>query len=715
MKKTLYLTCGKPFATKEEALVHIFRTYTTAMIRDGFGQIRDANWTDGLRRIASGEYRALSFAGKAPSFFSLRDMMPPVYDQASRGTCAANAATALMEYYEGRKTRLSVQYLYERMKREERDAYRSAAEELMSGGGVSDPEIAELASDIASSLKERSAGASVTRETVAAMLYNKRVEMDGGSSAKYVFSVLDNWGICSYEAWPYAREQLDSLDIVTDSNNRYMPPDADADAKRHRLNDRYYIFPSPNNVEEIRNYLSGSRSWKPMPIYLGVRLFADEKGVLPLDGGIARLPKLTKIPIQTATFDLPTPLCGDLDKGVIDPDTVKDVESIDVLDMHGGGGHAMLIVGYEDDASIPGGGAFIVRNSWGGEWGDGGYGRLPYAYVELFATSAATILVPKDDDDKTPYYTERPHDPMDEVRPYLQTAAQDMKDRSGKWRISKGERVIIDDDGIAEPDTPANRRLFISLGMKWTPQTSAAPVCGAGEASSRIAASGRIYSGIEASFSSISREPVAFPLLGGVTKGGLFRSRSKADCFAKTADLTPDFGAPLAIYEATGGNFRFRIAVASLPSSANVAIKADELRQVVGNYAKAHRFEVAQCTVLVLETSAGGATGVAPFVSDSEALVVLDGWTPDCGWRVCAASCGDDGAWAEWLRRLAPNTPAQWAQRLRRAWDEIAAWGGHVTLDKMASALSIGSVEVAAFVAAFLPGFNVVGGKIVKS
>lgn len=40
------------------------------------------------------------------------------------------------------------------------------------------------------------------------------------------------------------------------------------------------------------------------------------------------------------------------------------------------GGHAVAIVGY-DDASK----RFIVRNSWGSEWGQKGYFTMPYAYV----------------------------------------------------------------------------------------------------------------------------------------------------------------------------------------------------------------------------------------------------------------------------------------------------------------------------------------------
>lgn len=46
------------------------------------------------------------------------------------------------------------------------------------------------------------------------------------------------------------------------------------------------------------------------------------------------------------------------------------------------GGHAIALVGYDDEAvdSLGNKGMFTFRNSWGG-WGKDGYGRLPYAYV----------------------------------------------------------------------------------------------------------------------------------------------------------------------------------------------------------------------------------------------------------------------------------------------------------------------------------------------
>jgi C1A family cysteine protease len=51
-------------------------------------------------------------------------------------------------------------------------------------------------------------------------------------------------------------------------------------------------------------------------------------------------------------------------------------------------GHAVVAVGYDDNKSIVNltnnkstKGALLIRNSWGKEWGDRGYGWLPYDYV----------------------------------------------------------------------------------------------------------------------------------------------------------------------------------------------------------------------------------------------------------------------------------------------------------------------------------------------
>jgi C1A family cysteine protease len=45
------------------------------------------------------------------------------------------------------------------------------------------------------------------------------------------------------------------------------------------------------------------------------------------------------------------------------------------------GGHAVFCAGYQSDATVPGGGSFIIKNSWGTGWGDAGYFYMPFAFV----------------------------------------------------------------------------------------------------------------------------------------------------------------------------------------------------------------------------------------------------------------------------------------------------------------------------------------------
>lgn len=60
------------------------------------------------------------------------------------------------------------------------------------------------------------------------------------------------------------------------------------------------------------------------------------------------------------------------------------------------GGHAVLAVGYDDRLRIRSDkGALLVRNSWGADWGDAGYGWLPYSFVrEGLAADLWTVVRP---------------------------------------------------------------------------------------------------------------------------------------------------------------------------------------------------------------------------------------------------------------------------------------------------------------------------------
>jgi hypothetical protein len=52
------------------------------------------------------------------------------------------------------------------------------------------------------------------------------------------------------------------------------------------------------------------------------------------------------------------------------------------------GYHSVAIVGYERNAASPGGGYFIIRNSWGPDWGDNGYCRVSYDTTFKYAHAA---------------------------------------------------------------------------------------------------------------------------------------------------------------------------------------------------------------------------------------------------------------------------------------------------------------------------------------
>lgn len=58
------------------------------------------------------------------------------------------------------------------------------------------------------------------------------------------------------------------------------------------------------------------------------------------------------------------------------------------------GAHAICLVGYFSDLNLPGGGAFIFKNSWGMSWAynnifnRSGYGILPFKYIEDYGMEA---------------------------------------------------------------------------------------------------------------------------------------------------------------------------------------------------------------------------------------------------------------------------------------------------------------------------------------
>ena len=147
-----------------------------------------------------------------------------------------------------------------------------------------------------------------------------------GTTLPAARAVLAQVGQAPEAVWPYdeGRNQR--------ANNYHPPAGAVAEAKNRLLTGGGEICPT---VVSLRQALDQGQ-----PVVLGMKIHTTWYGV-GKDGQIAR----------------PSASARDL------------------------GGHAVVVVGYSDDA-------FIVLNSWGDDWGDNGFGYIENDYVDNHAVAA---------------------------------------------------------------------------------------------------------------------------------------------------------------------------------------------------------------------------------------------------------------------------------------------------------------------------------------
>ena len=198
-------------------------------------------------------------------------------------------------------------------------------------------------------LGEQSTGGDLSEQ----FLYWRCKEVDGhptanGTWIRVGMERLQNDGVCIEELWPYNPNPISG-------NQGQGPPPAGAEeaAKRYTIGDGPKL--QAQWVTSLREALAGGK-----PVAFGV-------------------------PVYTYWLIEPTRSSGD----------VRMPLSSD----HKEGGHAMCMVGYEDDPDVPGGGFFLVRNSWGTRWGrdnalEPGHGRIPYDYLSQHGLSAYTASAP---------------------------------------------------------------------------------------------------------------------------------------------------------------------------------------------------------------------------------------------------------------------------------------------------------------------------------
>lgn len=179
-----------------------------------------------------------------------------------------------------------------------------------------------------------------------------------GTWINIAMDVLKDTGICVERVWPYNPDK-----IAGNEGQGPAPDGAATDAAGHRIEDSEKL--QPRWVDSLKGKLAeGLPVAFSVPVY---RYWLTEPA--KLDGNI-------RVPLSS------------------DPSI---------------GGHAMILVGYQDDVAVPGGGYFMVRNSWGEGWASGsdlaaGYARLPYKYIADNGRSAftATAAAPKPEPTPTP-------------------------------------------------------------------------------------------------------------------------------------------------------------------------------------------------------------------------------------------------------------------------------------------------------------------------
>ena len=279
-------------------------------------------------------------------------------------------------------------------------------------------------------------------------LYWACKELDGfpgaGTYIHTAMSALAEYGVCGEALWPYNPRD--------EGDEGQGPPPANAvnRAEEYRLGSTRTV--EPNLVIHYKHVLAGDDDTPGMPVVIATLVFRSWF----FSSETHRTGKITM------------PLPGE------DPHS----------------GHAWCVVGYVDDAQAPGGGYFIIRNSWSGGWAPDspeapGHAVMPYEYVERFAVEAFTgpakavpasrAPAPAVVEAEMPAAQEAPPQeeaPPDKMAPYVRVLADEERDMDGKL-CRPGTKVLCHplEPSVFREDTPANREEFERRYRAWTPQT----------------------------------------------------------------------------------------------------------------------------------------------------------------------------------------------------------------------------------------------------
>jgi len=185
-------------------------------------------------------------------------------------------------------------------------------------------------------LLEVAAGLPFAKKSRLFLYYNARLQTqetdrDEGTYIRLAFASLTTLGTCTEATWPYDASQV----FIRPSWRAYR------EAFPNKISSFYRIdSDGSERVDQVQRALRAQH-----PVVFGMTVDRDYMGTG--SDGVVAMPRSNR---QDA------------------------------------GGHAQVIVGYDDHDR------WIVRNSWGVGWGDGGYGYVPYGYLD--ASGADDLWVP---------------------------------------------------------------------------------------------------------------------------------------------------------------------------------------------------------------------------------------------------------------------------------------------------------------------------------
>lgn len=163
--------------------------------------------------------------------------------------------------------------------------------------------------------------------------YNERVlgntvDYDSGASLRDGIKTLRKIGACWEKTWPYLIERF----------TRKPPERCYLEARKHRIESYHRILALPEMLVCLA---------EGYPFVFGFAVYESFQSQRVAETGVVNMP-------------------GKKEKTV--------------------GGHAVMAVGYNQRQK-----RFLVRNSWGVDWGRGGYFTMPYEYLETLSADFWTI------------------------------------------------------------------------------------------------------------------------------------------------------------------------------------------------------------------------------------------------------------------------------------------------------------------------------------